>query len=493
MIVGVPRESYPGERRVALVPSVIPTLAKGGLEVIVEAGAGTEAGYPDTTYTAKGAKIIPDRAEVFRTADIIAQVLCYGSNDKTGDADLPLLHKDQTLVGFLRPLGGLNTIQQIAQRNVTALSVELMPRTTRAQSMDVLSSMATICGYKALVIAADTLPRIFPMLTTAAGTITPARVFVIGAGVAGLQAVATARRLGAVASAYDMRPAAKEQVQSLGGRFVELPIEAKDAEDARGYARAQGEEFYGRQRELLGKVVAESDVVITAAVVPGTKSPLLVTADMVKNMSPGSVIVDLASERGGNCELTQPGEKIVAHGVTIIGWYNLASTVPYHASQMYARNVSAFLLHLVKDGKLRLDPSDEITRDTLLTTGGEIVNPRLREFYKLPPLVAALSGEKIIMKMDLLTSLYVFMLAAFIGFEVIRQITPLLHTPLMSLTNALDAIAVVGAIILTGEHRSTLSTILGALAIVAATSNVVGGFLITDRMLKMFKTSGPKK
>src|SRR5580693_2396610 len=367
MIVGVPRESYPGERRVALVPSVVPTLAKGGLEVIVEAGAGTEAGFPDASYTAKGAKIVADRAEVFRTADIVAQVLCYGSNDKTGEADLPLLRKDQVLVGFLRPLGGLSTIQQIAQRGVTALSVELMPRTTRAQSMDVLSSMATICGYKALVIAA---------------------------GVAGLQAVATARRLGAVASAYDMRPAAKEQVHSLGGRFVELPIEAKDAEDARGYARAQDEDFYRRQRELLGKVVAESDVVIAAAVVPGKKSPLLVTADMVKGMSPGSVIVDLASERGGNCELTEPGEKIVAHGVTIIGWYNLASTVPYHASQMYARNISAFLLHIVKDGKLRLDATDEIIKDTLLTTGGEIVNHRLREFYKLPALVTASQEKK---------------------------------------------------------------------------------------------------
>jgi H+-translocating NAD(P) transhydrogenase subunit alpha len=398
MIVGVPRESYPGERRVAIVPSVVPTLAKAGLAVIVEANAGMEAGYPDSTYIAKGARIIPDRAEVFRTADIITQVLCYGSNDKT-DADLPLLRKDQVLIGFLRPLGGLTTIQQLATRGVTALSVELMPRTTRAQSMDVLSSMGTICGYKALVIAADTLPRIFPMLTTAAGTITPARVFVIGAGVAGLQAVATARRLGAVASAYDMRPAAKEQVQSLGGRFVELPIEAKDAEDARGYARAQDEDFYRRQRELLGKVVAESDVVIAAAVVPGKKSPLLVTADMVKSMAPGSVIVDLASERGGNCELTRPGEKIVAHGVTIIGWYNLASTVPYHASQMYARNVSAFLLHMIKDGKLRPDlaaeaTTDEIIRDTLLTTGGEIVNPRLREFYALPPLVAASQGGK---------------------------------------------------------------------------------------------------
>src|SRR5580700_3550021 len=360
MIVGVPRESYPGERRVALVPSVVPTLAKGGLEVIVEAGAGTEAGFPDASYTAKGAKIVADRAEVFRTADIVAQVLCYGSNDKTGEADLPLLRKDQVLVGFLRPLGGLSTIQQIAQRGVTALSVELMPRTTRAQSMDVLSSMATICGYKALVIAADTLPRIFPMLTTAAGTITPARVFVIGAGVAGLQAIATARRLGAVASAYDIRPAAKEQVLSLGGRFVELPIEAKDAQDASGYARAQDETFYQKQRELLARVVAESDVVLTAAVIPGKKSPVLVTREMVHSMAPGSVIVDLAAERGGNCELTRPGEKVVEHGVTIIGRINVASSVPHHASQMYARNVTAFLSLLIKDGKLQLNRDDEI-------------------------------------------------------------------------------------------------------------------------------------
>jgi NAD(P) transhydrogenase subunit alpha len=226
------------------------------------------------------------------------------------------------------------------------------------------------------------------MLTTAAGTITPGRVLVIGAGVAGLQAIATARRLGAVTSAYDLRPAAKEQVQSLGGRFVELPIEAKDAEDARGYAKAQGEDFYRRQRELLGKVVAENDVVITAAVIPGKKSPLLVTADMVKGMAPGSVIVDLAAERGGNCELTQPGEEIVVHGVTIIGWFNLASTVPYHASQMYSRNLSAFLMHLIKDGKLRLDASDEIIRETLLTQGGEVVNKRVREFFSLPAVAA---------------------------------------------------------------------------------------------------------
>jgi len=392
MIVGVPKESFPGERRVALVPAVIPNLVKSGLEVVVEAGAGVEAGYPDAEYTAKGAKILPERAEVFRAADLVVQVLCHGSNDKTGEADLPLLRSGQVLIGFLRPLGTLKTIQEIVARGVTSFSVELMPRSTRAQSMDALSSMGTICGYKAVVIAADTLPRIFPMLTTAAGTIAPGRVLVIGAGVAGLQAIATARRLGAVASAYDLRPAAKEQVQSLGGRFVELPLEAKDAEDAGGYAKAQDESFYRRQRELLARVVAESDVVVTAAVVPGKKSPVLVTREMVAGMAPGSVIVDLAAERGGNCESTRPGEKVVEHGVTIIGWFNLASTVPYHASQMYARNISAFLLHLVKDGKLQLNFEDDIVRETLLTHAGEVVNARVREFFSLPALETQSKG-----------------------------------------------------------------------------------------------------
>ena len=388
MIVGVPRESFPGERRVALVPSAIPNLAKSGMEVVIEAGAGAQAGYLDADYLAKGAKILPKRADVFAAADIVVQVLCYGSNDKTGKEDLPLFRREQILTGFLRPLGSLETIQDIARSGVTSFSVELMPRTTRAQSMDALSSMATICGYKAVVLAADTLPRLFPMLTTAAGTITPGRIFVIGAGVAGLQAIATGRRLGAVVSAYDVRPAAKEQVHSLGGRFVELPIEAKDAEDARGYARAQDESFYKRQRELFAKVVAETDVVISAAVIPGKTPPILITKEMVASMAPGSVIVDLASERGGNCELTRPGEIVVEHGVTIIGWLNLASTVPYHASQMYARNVSSFLLHIVKDGKLQLNLQDEIVRDTLLTRGGEVANARVREFFSLPALAA---------------------------------------------------------------------------------------------------------
>jgi H+-translocating NAD(P) transhydrogenase subunit alpha len=387
VIIGVPKESYPGERRVALVPLVVPTLAKAGFEVHVEAGAGAAAGYPDSQYAEKGAKIVDDRASVFAGSDIVTQLLCYGSNDVTGKQDVPLFRRNQVLVGFLRPFGAKEVVQEIAQAGVTSFSVELMPRSTRAQSMDALSSMATVCGYKAVLMAADSHPRIFPMMTTAAGTITPARVFVIGCGVAGLQAIATARRLGAVISAYDLRPAAKEQVQSLGGRFVELPIEAKDAQDARGYARAQDEEFYRRQRELLGKAVQESDVVITAAVIPGKKSPILVTEDMVKGMAPGSVILDLASERGGNCEITETGKTVVKHGVTIIGAINLASGVPYHASMMYAKNLTAFLTYIVKDQKLNLNLEDEIVRETLLTTGGEIVQPRVREFFALPALV----------------------------------------------------------------------------------------------------------
>ncbi len=388
MIIGVPKEIYPGERRVALVPAVLPTLTKAGFEVHVQAGAGIEAGYPDSQYSDKGAKIVADRQSVFSAADIIVQVLCYGSNDITGKQDVPLFHRDQILIGFLRPFGEREVAQEIAQAGVTSFSVELMPRTTRAQSMDALSSMGTICGYKAVLVAANSHLRIFPMMTTAAGTITPARVFVIGAGVAGLQAIATARRLGAVISAYDLRPAAKEQVQSLGGRFVELPIEAKDAQDARGYATAQGEDFYRRQRELLGQVVQESDVVITAAVIPGKKSPVLVTEDMVKGMAPGSVILDLAAERGGNCEITERGQTVVKHGVTIIGAINLATGIPYHASQMYAKNMTNFLTHLIKDQKLNLNLQDEIVRETLVTHGGEIVNARVREFLALPALVA---------------------------------------------------------------------------------------------------------
>lgn len=386
MIVGVPRESYPGERRVALTPAVVPNLAKAGLEVVVQAGAGELAGYPDALYVEKGAKVLPDRAAVFAAAEVILQVLAYGANDKNGQDDVGLYRRDQVLIGFLRPFGSQSIVQQIADAGVTSFAVELMPRITRAQSMDALSSMANIAGYKAVLVAADTVPRVFPMMTTAAGTITPARVLVVGVGVAGLQAIATARRLGAVVSAYDVRPAVKEQVQSLGAKFVELPLETKDSQDERGYAKAQDEAFYQKQRELLGKVVAESDVVITTAVIPGKKAPILIPASMVQAMQPGSVIVDLAAERGGNCELTEPAKTVVVHGVTIVGQVNTASGLPFHASQMYAKNLLTFLQSQTKEGKFLYDMNDQITSDTLLTRGGQIVNKRIREHFGMPPL-----------------------------------------------------------------------------------------------------------
>jgi NAD(P) transhydrogenase subunit alpha len=379
MIAGVITETLAGERRVALIPAVLPTLSKAGLNVLVQSGAGASAGFPDTAYTDKGAEIASTAGDVVARADLLLRVRISPPSTSAGQQDLALVRRGQHLIGFLDPLNDPAITAALAERGVTAFSMELMPRITRAQSMDALSSMATISGYKAVLLAANTLPRMFPMLTTAAGTITPARVFVIGAGVAGLQAISTARRLGAPVEAYDVRPAAKEQVQSVGAKFVELPLEAGDAEDKGGYAKAQDESFYRRQREVMGKVVAGSDVVITTAAIPGKRSPVLVTADMVATMAPGSVIVDLAAERGGNCELTRADETVVAHGVTIFGPTNLPSTVPYHASQMYAKNVTSFLALLMKDKQLAIATDDEIVRETLVSRDGQVVNDRLKQ------------------------------------------------------------------------------------------------------------------
>ena len=379
MQVGVPIEQFPGERRVAVVPASIAPLKKAGFDVVIEHGAGERAGFPDAAYQDKGARSGASRADVF-AADVVLQV-------RVGD--FGRMREGQVVVGMADPLGSPETAREIASRGATAFALELIPRITRAQSMDVLSSMATIGGYKAVLLAASTLPRMFPLLTTAAGTITPAHVFIVGVGVAGLQAIATARKLGAVVEAYDVRPAVKEQVQSVGAKFVELPLETGQAEDKGGYAKAQDESFYQRQREMMARVVAANDVVITTAVVPGKKAPVLVTADMVRGMAPGSVVVDLAAERGGNCELTRPDEVVVEQGVTILGPTNLPSTVPYHASQMYAKNVTTFLLHLVKDGTVTVDMNDEITRDTLIAQKGEVVNPRVRAALGLPELVVS--------------------------------------------------------------------------------------------------------
>ncbi len=389
MIIGVPKETFPGERRVALVPGALPPLTKAGLEVRIETGAGMEAGYPDAAYKEKGARIIPGRAEIFSAADVILQVRGFGTNPEAGRTDLELFKRDQIVIGLHDPLSFPNAAKELAGRGVTVLALELLPRITRAQSMDVLSSMATIAGYKAVLLAAEALPRIFPMMMTAAGTIGPTRLLVIGAGVAGLQAIATARRLGAVVQAYDVRPAVKEQVKSVGAKFVELPLEAGSAEGEGGYARAMDEAFYQRQRDMMARVVAESDIVISTAAIPGKKAPVLVTTRMIESMPPGSVIVDLAAENGGNCELTQPGRTVTVHGVTIIGTINLASTVPYHASQMVAKNIATFLLNLIsKEGTFRLKMEDEIVRGTLVARGGNVEHPQVRALLGLPALPA---------------------------------------------------------------------------------------------------------
>ena len=393
MLVGVPKESFAGENRVALIPALIPQLAKQTkLEVIMESGAGVAAGLTDQMYLDKGAKI-GSREEVFDQADIIAQVRTLGANPEAGQSDLALLKPNQIVLGFSDPLSKSDAAQAYADKGAIMVAMELIPRITRAQSMDALSSMATIAGYKAVLTAAVHLPKMFPMMMTAAGTLAPAKVFVIGVGVAGLQACATAKRLGAVVSAYDVRPAVRDQVQSVGAKFVEVEVDAGQAEDKGGYAKALGEEFYRRQRELMTKVVAESDIVITTAAIPGKKSPVLVTADMVHKMVPGSVIIDLAAERGGNCELTQADQEVSVGGVTILGPTNIATTVPQHASQMYAKNVITLLAHLVtKEGALKLDMSDEITSGVVVTWEGRIVHAKVREVLGLEP--AAAPAEK---------------------------------------------------------------------------------------------------
>jgi NAD(P) transhydrogenase subunit alpha len=376
--LGVLRESYPGERRVAITPRHCEALAKLGINVVVEPSAGIRAGFTDEEYAARGARLA-SRAEVFNSAEIIVQVRCLGANPDAGRADLPLLRPGQVLIGFGDPLTAIKEAADLAATGVSFFALELVPRITRAQSMDVLSSMATCAGYEAVLLAATTLPKMFPMLMTAAGTVAPAKVFVLGAGVAGLQAIATARRLGAVVVAYDVREAVKEQVQSVGAKFLSLDLDAGAAEDKGGYAKAMDEDFYRRQRKLLTETLRTQDAVITTAAVPGRRAPILITTEMVEAMPPSSVIVDIAAERGGNCELTRAGEDVVHHGVTILGPVNLASKAPYHASQMFASNVTAFLKLIVTKGVLNLDTSDEIVREMLVTSGKEIVHPRVAQ------------------------------------------------------------------------------------------------------------------
>jgi len=384
--VGVPRETFPGERRVALTPSVVAVYQKAGLSAVVEAGAGEEAGYPDAAFKEAGAEIATSREAVFRGAEAILQVRTIGANPEAGRADLSLLKPEHIVVGLSNSLAAPDALKELVAHGSTVFAMELIPRITRAQSMDALSSQASIAGYKAVLLVADALPKLFPMMTTAAGTIPPAKVLVLGAGVAGLQAIATARRLGAVVQSYDVRPEVKEQVESLGATFVELELDTAEAQGTGGYAGKQSEEFLAKQREALGKVIAENDAVITTALVPGAKAPVLMNADMVRGMAFGSVVLDMAAEQGGNVELSRPDEVIVEGGVTVLGPTNISASLPFDASQMYAKNVQNFIASLMKEDGFTIDMDDEVTSGTLLARGGEIVHPRVREAFGLPAL-----------------------------------------------------------------------------------------------------------
>ena len=386
MIIAVTRELVAGEKRVSLCPDNVQLLIKAGAELWVEQSAGTQAGFSDEEYQTAGAKIISNRDELFAGAEIILQVQSFGSNTENAQQDLERLKPGQLVVGMMDPLAQPQAAQQVAETGASAIALEMVPRISRAQSMDVLSSMATLAGYRSVLLGAEAAPRILPMLMTAAGTLQPARVLIMGVGVAGLQACATAKRLGAVVEAYDVRPAAREQIISVGATPVELDLPTESSEGAGGYAKEQSEDFLELQRKLMTEVVARQDIIITTAAVPGAKSPILVTEDMLVAMKSGSVVVDMAAERGGNCALTQAGQTVVKHGVTILGPENLASEVAYHASQMYGKNIQTLLELILQDGNINLDFDDEIIAGTVVAHAGDVPHPHLRKLLDLPAL-----------------------------------------------------------------------------------------------------------
>ena len=393
MLIGVPKEIATGERRVAIVPEVVPLLTRAGHRVVIERGAGQRAGFTDDAYKAVGADVVDTPEQIYSTAQMILKVQRPARAESSGEAELDMLVKGTVLIGLLQPSGDPALFQQLADRDIIACSMELVPRTTRAQMMDALSSQSTVAGYKAVLLAANALQKFFPMLMTAAGTVRPARVLVIGAGVAGLQAIATARRIGAVVEAFDTRPVVKEQVQSLGATFVELDVHLEDAQDAGGYARELSDRHIKLEKELIHKHALQADVIITTALVPGKPAPVLVSAETVKEMRPGSVIVDLAGEQGGNCELTVPGETIVTHDVTIIAPLHISSDLAYHASQMYAKNISALVVLLAPKGELNLNFGDDIINAVVVTANGEVRHEATRRRLGLEPLKSPTVGS----------------------------------------------------------------------------------------------------
>ncbi|HJQ12118.1 MAG TPA: Re/Si-specific NAD(P)(+) transhydrogenase subunit alpha [Gemmatimonadaceae bacterium] len=394
MLIGVPREIAPGERRVALVPEVVPQLARAGHRVIIEHDAGLRAGFTDEAYREAGAEIVDSSGEVYSQAQLLVKVQRPGRDAGSGEAELDMLRDGTVLIGLLQPSSDPALFQQLAERNITALTMELVPRTTRAQMMDALSSQSTVAGYKAVLLAANALQKFFPMLMTAAGTVRPARVLVIGAGVAGLQAIATARRIGAVVEAFDTRPVVKEQVQSLGATFIELDMHVEDAQDQGGYAKELSARHIQREKELIHERALQADVIITTALIPGRPAPLLVTAETVRAMRPGSVIVDLAGEQGGNCELTVPGDSVVRHDVTVIAPLHISSDLAFHASQMYAKNVAALVALLAPKGELNLNFGDDIIDAVTIVAGREVRHGPTRQRLGMGPLTPTAGATK---------------------------------------------------------------------------------------------------
>jgi proton-translocating NAD(P)+ transhydrogenase subunit alpha len=387
MIVGVPKETAALERRVSVVPESVSKLG-AGVSVVVEKGAGENAGFPDSDYTSAGASIASDQKSLYGQADILLKVAPMTPDEAS------LVKEGAVTISFLSPLANLETVKRLASRKATVFAMELIPRISRAQPMDALSSQANVAGYKAVLLAADTVPKVFPLMMTAAGTISPAKVFILGAGVAGLQAIATAKRLGAVVEAYDVRPVVKEQVMSLGAKFAEMPVEAKDAQDAGGYAKAMGEEFTKKQQEFLAGRAKLMDVVITTALIPNQRAPILITEEAVKGMRPGSVVVDLAAEAKGNCTLTEPGKTVVKHGVTIHGPLNLPSTMAPESSRLYSKNVSSLLLIMLKDGQLTIDPKDDVVKGAMVVNAGQVVHGPTVKAIEGPGAAPATAGGK---------------------------------------------------------------------------------------------------
>lgn len=518
MKIGIPREVHEGEQRVALAPKTVSELKGLGLEIIIESGAGQKANFSDESYRVAGAEIYTETAKLWRDSDVVLKVCPPEKHPSLGVHEADLLKEGGALVSFFYPARNKELLEKMAKRRATVLAMDMVPRITRAQKMDALSSMANIAGYRAVVEAANQFGSFFTGQITAAGKIPPAKVLVIGAGVAGLAAIGAAKSLGAIVRAFDTRPEVRDQVKSMGAEFLEVNIK-EDGTGVGGYAKVMSPEFIKAEMELFKKQAREVDIIITTALVPGTKAPTLITADMVQVMKPGSVVVDLAAEQGGNCELTKPGEVNYVHGVKIIGYTDLASRLSAQASNLYGTNMAYLLKHMQVEKGWNVDMSDEIVRGSIVTHAGQVtypppkpkVDPSAVRLVQAPKPTgvqekkpAKKSGTARNAALVVLVALFmlavglfappaflahftVFVLAIFVGWQVVWNVTPALHTPLMSVTNAISGIIIIGAMLQISGPPAAITTILAAIGVFVASINIAGGFLVTRRMLKMFR------